>query len=327
MAESKQLALAEENLEEKKGLAIEFLEKVIGINLSDCTLNVTAFGNATISKEVNVHVEMTSQWGSATVIVTFIEDVVQDVVFHPRPLPSWLWIEETEDALSAMRRIMYNYEQYFDPSYAALSQLLDQAMPNQDQMISSESFVLNITENGTHFHWVYLIGGLTVFSPLGIVLSENGHVEVFVNRWGIYKIGSTTIGITEQQAINIASHYAQIYATENQRTIKSTNAELLYEKDFYGIRGDYLYTYYPFWFINVYFEPLGNETIGVYGYLVYMFADNGQIMVATPLIYNTYYSGQSNYLPMTVGMVIVGALVTTVSALVYKRNHRKSRVK
>jgi hypothetical protein len=313
----------EQSLEEKKQLALKFIEKVVGINLSNYVLDIS---ESFAGKTLMFSIELSGGEENITIYVFFERGMILRLDYKPRPPPSWLWTEKPTDNICSVRELLERYELSFNTPYTQILQLLDQALPNQNQTISNGDFTLNITDNGRKFIWNYIVNGIIVFNALSIEVSEDGHLTYLGNRWGIYNVGSTEINVSEEQAINIGLPYAQSYAEEHGRTIESITAVLFYDRDLECIRGDE-YVIYPRWNVEIHFEPLDSWTgSGIYGYAVSLWADTGEVYCASSMGAWSGGSEQPSYLPLFIIVAVTLTPALIGFTLAYRRRSKKPKV-
>jgi hypothetical protein len=296
-------------IENKKVLAFDFIEKVAGINLTRYEKNITILQPG---GEFEVGIQLLSKEGTVTVNILFTRDKISWVYYKPATPPSWLWADESKEKMDAARDILEQYGAHFDTSYVQPARLLDSAVPDLDQVISEGNMTLKITENCRRFVWEYVADGFTLFSPICMEISEDGHLTSFKNAIGIYSVASTEINVSEEQAISIARPVAEAYAQKNGRIINNATAkfrcELLRDR----------YVFFPDWYVGFSFEPDGSY---VSGYGVIVLASSGAVYSSDPVgkVGNT---NNPNYLPVLLILVILTPL-GAASFIALRRRHSK----
>jgi hypothetical protein len=228
--------------------------------------------------------------------------------------PSWLWAGESKEKLDAARDILEQYRAHFDAACAAPARLLDSAVPDLDQVISEGNMTLEITDNCRSFVWKYVANGFTVFIPIRIQISEDGHLMIFQNAIGIYSVTSTEINVSQEQAISIARPFAETYAQKNGRVINNVTAKFRYEL----LRNRYLI--HPDWYVEFSFLPDGSY-IGGYGVIV--FANYPAVYDSGPvegILGNT--NNKPNYLPVLLTLAVLAPLGAG-SFIALRRRHSK----
>lgn len=297
-------------IENKKMLALDFVEKVAGINLSRYEKNIIILqpgGN------LEVDIQFLSEEGNVTVNILFERDKISWVYYKPKVPPSWLWANESKEKLDAARDILEQYRLHFDAACAQPILLLDSAVPDLDQVISEGNMTLKITENCRRFVWEYVANGFTLFSPICIEISEDGHLIIFKNAVGIYSVASTEINVSEEQAISIARHAAETYAQKNGRVINNVTAKFRYEL----LRNRYLI--YPDWYVEFSFEPDGSY-VGGYGIIV--LANSGAVYDSGTVARVGNANNEPNYLPVLLALAVLAPL-GAASFIAFRRTHSK----
>ncbi|MFP3984964.1 MAG: hypothetical protein ACLFU9_03225 [Candidatus Bathyarchaeia archaeon] len=306
--------------EYEKQLSLKFVDEVMGINLSNYTID---FSILRPGEDVEVDVQLSSGEGNATICVLLQRGKISWVYHRPRTPPSWLWAGEVKESLGAVKETLTRYQSHFDVSTTQFIQVLDEAEPNQNQTISYGNLTLEVKNNGRHFNWIYVVEGMEVYNTLSIQVSEDGHLTNFISKLGIWSVGSTKINISEENAKSIALPYAQEYANEHGRTIKSVDATVRYNQDIWSERAD-RYTFYPFWTISIEFEQPHNWTgTGISGYHVSIWADTGKVYYAHPQALWSSEPNQPNYSPLAIIAVLMAPAIIT-SYIVYRKRSKKA---
>ena len=125
------------------------------------------------------------------------------------------------------------------------------------------------------FRWYWTKGELKSYRK-GIQVyfdMDKGFVEAFIFSWPFYKIGSTDINVSEEEAVQMALEEAEGVINETGAKVKDIDTELVM-----GRRVDY-FTLYPIWLIWIWFDGFyeyGCEK-NVIGYHVAIWADTGEI--------------------------------------------------
>jgi hypothetical protein len=303
-------------IENKKMLAFDFVEKVAGINLSRYEKNITILKTVNCEilvpgEDFEVDIKLLSEEGNVTVNILFDRDKIWWVYYEPKVPPSWLWANESKDKLGAVRDIVEHYRMHFDTSYTQPARLLDNAVPDLDQVISEGNMTLKITENCRRFVWEYVANGFTLFCPTCIEISEDGHLIVFKNAIGIRSVASTEINVSEEQAISIARSRAEAYAQKNGRVINNVTTTFRCEL----LRNRYLF--YLVWYVNFNFEPDGSY---YGGYSVIVLAHSGTVYESQPIGRLFYANNEPNYLPVLLILAVLAPLGAT-SFIAFKRRH------
>jgi len=303
--------------ESQRQLALVFVEKVAGINLSKYAYNISV---GKIGGEFEVQIRVSSEKGNVTIFVSFMRGKILFVQYKPETPPSWLWTDKVSNNLYAARQIIERSQLFLNTSYIQCIQLLNNALPNQNQTITRENMTLQIRDNGRKLDWNCVINGIPVLSYLQVHLSDDGHLIGFGNGGQIYRVGTTQVKISKEQAISIAYQYAQKYANEHGQTIASVYAMLQSTWGYSAFRGDE-YVIYLDWVVQMTFDKVNID--GVTRYVVHLSADTGQVLKHAPYGPIKVYSPEGTESPLNYllgfSIVAIVASTTTASFIVYRK--------
>lgn len=184
-----------------------------------------------------------------------------------------------------------NYQSYSGNSfYGGLGSMLDKVDANKNLTITSGNVKLevNASEGSTIFRWTYTYNGIGAPDKCVALCYENGFLKYFIDNWDLYKIGSTTVNLSEKEAIDIAMERARTFswnmgsgnATVKIMNFKVTNAMIwenvfcsnLYADEARSEDPLMLYPVRHVWVSLDKFYP-GN----VYGIEVYLWADTKDV--------------------------------------------------
>jgi hypothetical protein len=187
------------------------------------------------------------------------------------------------DSLTTAKKAIQNYQNLFGASYCnKFEQLIPDITRAQSLTIDSDGRVLNIKYLGDSktpleyaiLTWSQNIDGVTIpGQSVQATVSNTGILTSFADSLGLYKVATTCIAISQQQARDIAMPYINTYATANNKAVENITTTLGYVTDLNGTRGD-SYTIYPQWGISATF---GKSSSDVDGFNVLVWADNGQV--------------------------------------------------
>jgi len=216
-------------------------------------------------------------------------------------------VQPTTDMLEMAKGFISRYQNYSGISYyEPLKSMLDAVEANENVTITSGDAKLKVTYSGNSasFRWIYTLNGVEAESKCIALHFERGFLKYFTDKWSIYKIGSTDINLSKEEAINLAMDTAENYSwkvtfgnevievTEfnisgvSEATLMFTNE--IWQKDARG--GDPL-TVYPRWRIRLYFDKLYPGK--VYGVNVGIWADTKEVIQIRTMI----LMGDSSYNP------------------------------
>jgi hypothetical protein len=119
------------------------------------------------------------------------------------------------NTLEMAKNFLADYEIYSKNSfYGDLNSMLDKvdANKNSTATFSNEKLEVTMERGSTTFRWKYTYNGIEAPNKCIASRYENGFLKYFVDYWSLYKIGSTTIDLSEEEAINIAMEHAKTYS-------------------------------------------------------------------------------------------------------------------
>ncbi|MGB9960450.1 MAG: hypothetical protein ACPLKQ_08065 [Candidatus Bathyarchaeales archaeon] len=189
------------------------------------------------------------------------------------------------NVIEAAKGIIQRYQIYSGASYIKTMQnMLEQINELKPAAIKSDNVKLNISieENYAYIKWMYTINNIDVPSKAVSLIFKNGDLYLFRDTWDLYKIGTTEVVISKEEAISIAKKHVQKYSYTVDGILIS-NFTILDEQVIATLsmqdRGNY--TLYPHWEIR-----MGLDRVypgGVTGFQVMLWADTGEVTHITPI--------------------------------------------
>ncbi len=268
--------------------ALTFLTDVVGLDMTKY--------NATLT---NNRLEYPSDLGGlANEYVDYILDSDESVVdvgcvFINKTLAycnlyvykgSPLYAQSPTNVLDAAKGIIDRYQTYTGNSYIqVMRDMLDPVteLEPMTKTVGNVKLEISKNENGpyTYIEWVYTSNGIDFDRKRVRFSFQDGTFRSFSGLWNLYKIGSGSINVSEEEAISIARNATKdmpkLYGRVGNETIvlQPIVAEEPVETELMaGIREPL--TLYPLWHIQLYFDKLyGNY----YGVAVDIWADTGEI--------------------------------------------------
>jgi hypothetical protein len=269
---------------------LSVLANVVGLDmLVDSNIILTKYRQTSylgVLPEEAVSCIVESSEGNLEVSCEFVNNTlrmiyVSDVKGSPR-------LNQTPaNVIDAARGFLSDYQAHAGASYCEeLKSMLYSADGSRNVTITSGNATLEVTVygNSAAFRWIYTHDGIAAPSKAIGLSFEDGFLKYFVDDWGLYKIGSWDINLSEQEAVNIAMNATESYSWRvwmADRTMDVTEFEIskfcgaqltflngVTEKD--ARDGDPL-TLYPNWRIRLALDKTypGN----VYGLTVDVWAD------------------------------------------------------
>jgi hypothetical protein len=356
--------LAEEITAQEKALTI--LNDAVGLDTAKYTknleLNPPDLYFETLPQE-SLKYAFESNESKLEVICAFVSENLRSMSVYILD-GSPIVIHPATNTLEMAKVFISKYQTYSGASYyGMLRPMLDSVEADKNVTETSGNAKLEVTVNGNSasFRWTYTFNGVEAPSKCVALRFEQGFLKYFIDTWSLYKIGSTDINLSREEAVEIAIDRAKNFSwnvsmggdnppvevTEfNITGVSKTTLDFgnyISKKDARG--GDPL-TLYPGWHIKLYFDKLypGN----VYGVDVGIWADTGEAhdiraMISglgpppedstvpptePPPSQQPGFLGSS--LPMEYGYAIVTIIVVTIATaafLVYFRKIRKTHTK
>jgi len=195
------------------------------------------------------------------------------------------------DNVSMARSFLQKYRAAFDLAYCdAFASVLDEVSSLSDGMEiwkTSQNFVLyvNMTSTYIDFRWKYTENGMLAFGKsLSISVSTSGYVSAFHDNWKFYTVGSTTVNVSKEQAINESLALAKPYMESvNVGAGQIESLLWLYDPTESGEKQSWIL--YPCWQIYIEFDPPYTLPSGaaMVAYSVSMRADTNEVLHAHPV--------------------------------------------
>jgi hypothetical protein len=112
----------------------------------------------------------------------------------------------SDNALDLSKDFLSNYQSYTDNAfYGELKSTLDtvEANKNVTAVFGNKKLSVTTQEDSTTYRWVYTINGIEAPAKCVALKYENGFLKYFIDNWDLYKIGSTAVNVSEEQAIDV----------------------------------------------------------------------------------------------------------------------------
>lgn len=159
---------------------------------------------------------------------------------------------------------------------------------NSTATVGNVKLRANVTTNYVTFSWIYTSNGVDAAEKSVALGYKNGFLNYFLDTWDLYKVGSTTVNLSKDEAVAIAMKSAKTFSykvgsgndTFEVKDFNITRAmvtQLLFCSSI-GMdkaRGDDALTIYPMWRIGIGLDKFypGN----VYGIYVDIWADTKEV--------------------------------------------------
>jgi hypothetical protein len=211
--------------------------------------------------------------------------------FATKPLQIGNVTLQVVDLVETTKDFLNDYQSYSGKSfYGELGSMLENVDGEENVTKTLGNVKLEVTNSAssTTFRWTYTCNGIEAPSKCVALRYKNGFLKYFIDNWDLYKIGSTSVNISEQEAIDIAMERAKTFSWKvgsgnNTFEVKDFNVTqaMIWETVFFSslyadtARSEDLLMLYPMrhvWVSLDKFYP-GN----VYGFSVYVWADTGDV--------------------------------------------------
>jgi hypothetical protein len=195
------------------------------------------------------------------------------------------------DLVGTAKGFLSDYQSYSENAfYGELGSMLENvdADKNGTKTVGNVKLEVAVSEDSTVFRWTYTFNGIDASDKCVAIGYKDGFFKYFIDNWNLYKIGSTTVNISEKEAIDIAMEQARAFSWNmgsGNDTVKisgfTVTNGMIWENVFCSnlyannARSEDPLMLYPVrhvWVSLDKFYP-GN----VYGFNVYVWADTGEV--------------------------------------------------
>jgi competence protein ComGC len=207
---------AAEATNQEKGLAI--LNTVVGLDLTKYAVTLQEDSQASYLDVVpldNIVYDLTSGGSRLKMLYTFAGGNLQMIhVLETTGTPS-LKSPTSANAVEMAKTFLNNYQAYTaDSLYGELKSTLNGVDANKNATITSGKTQLEVcaTTGYTRFKWTYTFNGAIASSKFVAMGFKNGFLTAFVDNWQLYKIGSTSLSLSKNEAVTIALDAARAHS-------------------------------------------------------------------------------------------------------------------
>jgi hypothetical protein len=287
-------AHAAENTNPQK--ALDIMNNVIGVDLLKCT--ATPKDNPSnsylgIVPQDNVRYTLGSNGSeTADIRLSFVNGKLRVIHVLGTADPSCLK-KTSSNSLEMAKDFLSTYHSYSEnPFYSQLKTMLNDISVGENLTKTSSNIKLEVSNSEYYdsetYSWTYSNNGVEAKSKCVTISYESGFLKYFIDNWDLYQIGSTTVNISEKQAIETGMQFARnfswkispdndTYQVKNYTVANAMVWETVYLSNLYADnpRSEDPLMLYPIrhvWVSLDKFYP-GN----VYGLNVYIWADTGNV--------------------------------------------------
>ncbi|MGD0029180.1 MAG: hypothetical protein ABSC91_09600 [Candidatus Bathyarchaeia archaeon] len=318
-----------------KSFALQFLGRVAGFNLSDCTVafSTPAGPYRMPNSQVTPHFKTVltgmigNNYGKADVAFTFVDGNFWFYDLHMlygslSPSPSE---ESLNDSLSTLVSRVNECRSLFNASYwSDFAQLAVAALQTQLLSIKNENFSLEIENETTFLATCYaeIDGQYTSLSrSLQVYMSNTGVVTGLIDNMMVDHVATTNVTVSDDQAIAIADPYIETYAQQSGQQVTSINATFRYQTDIEEQRGD-SFAVYPQWVVEASYDK--PNAYNATGYGVIIWADSGEVSSKGPIDFFGSTSGKDpTNLLLLLLLTAITAFVVVSGAYLQRKRRRK----
>lgn len=283
---------------QQKGLTI--LSNVVGLDLAKYNVTTTEYqpnvqaSYLGVVPQTNVGYDLTSADNKLKLLFTFANGNVQmmqvleskGAPILTKPLPSSNTRKMAIDFLN-------NYQMYTgNPLYGQLKSTLINLDASKNLTKTIGNIILEVVANNnngyTNFKWYYSSSGaIAPYSKFVALIYKEGFLACFVDNWQFYNVGSTSVNLSEEEAITIALKAAKAHSwslkLENDALdVKNFNesnvrwTSLLFDNSLNAnkMRSDDALELYPVWRVGI---ALNKWYGHMYGIQVDIWADTKEV--------------------------------------------------
>jgi hypothetical protein len=274
-----------------RDFALQFLGNVVGFNMTD--YRIVSFKVGPTYAMPDSHHYITPM---QAVISNYSNDTVFTATFEFVDGKMWSYTLDGEfgngtltayDCLPIANRSLVGYRALLnDTDYEKAAEMLSTAINTRTLRVEDENSCLQISyvDNCstasdyrlyTSLTYTTKIDGVTIpMEGLSLSISKNG-LLTWLGDGSMYHVVSTAVEVSEGEAVNMSSSYAEAYASQHGQKITSINATFEFARDWGCVRGNDDFAIYPLWSVLVKFDRVNDENVLTYN--VAIWADSGQI--------------------------------------------------
>lgn len=186
---------------------------------------------------------------------------------------------QSTDILQATRDLVNRYKSVMNDSYLPeITTLLNLATgTGNDQTYGNAKLQLSILGVNSEAYMIFTNNNTDFVSKSLHLVLENRVVTQFNDDWFLYKIGSTQITISKEQAMLIAKNSAKTFSyNSNGATVSNLTAlDSPISVEFWGHTKTDSLTLYPYWYVTLRLDKTYSG--GVNGIGVGIWADTGKV--------------------------------------------------
>jgi hypothetical protein len=262
--------------------ALSIITDVIGLDLTRYGSKHSNYNSEIYDGVFREYVDYTleASGSKVSVFLTFANNILIQWCIYPLEGAPLYTEPLAANPLDTVKDTLQRYQEYAN---AALVQEARNVLDTVAELKTINTTVgdlkMRVSEENsfTNIHWVRTINGLEFTTGLGVRLT-NGIVDIFTDRSRFFKIGSSEVNISREEAVRIAQEEAKAFTTVK---IWLGNGYETFpfrvKEEPFTVRlqvGTDNFMMYPYWYVWFVADP---EVYSVKGVEVYMRADTGEV--------------------------------------------------
>ncbi len=308
--------------------ALSFLTNVAKLNTSSYNVEVFVDNMPGFNYDKTLKFNFSSAESKIDVLCLFKDNSLFWCTIYPVKGPPAFTTPKSSDVLTTARDTLDSLRAFSAKDYLpTMRSMLDSVTELKSSKTTVGNFTQEIAVSGSivRISWEPFANGLSNPQNKLTLEFKDGNLMFFADYLGMFKIGSTEVKISEQEAIQIAIERARAYSwVQGDETVSNVNvldspviANISLQN-----RGDN--TLYPFWDIWL---PLDKTYPGgVTAFHVGIWADTGKVEYITPIGYygapgsvpSESQETSSDY-SLAIAIALIATTAVIVSYLLYKR--------
>lgn len=243
-------------------------------------------------------VDSTGQCGTSILTVTFTfwdKELISCSFYEESRGPPLYSKQPVTDLRDAASGFLQRYQTYTgDTQLAQMRSLLDmvEVASNTTKTVDNLSLEVHVKDDRTLFTWGNTLNG-TSYSRLHLGF-KGGNVSGFKDDRKFYKLGSSEVNISEEQAVSIALKHVETYSymyNDEEIADFNINKELILTHPHFLNKTANPMELYPCWIVDL---GLDDVYPGYVAYIqVWLWADSGEVFICRAMSYGGFLSDPS----------------------------------
>lgn len=308
--------------------ALRFLTNVAKLNTSSYHVEVFIDDTPGPNYDKTLKFNLTSGETKLDVLFLFRDNSLFWCTIYPVTGSPAFTTPKSSDVLSTAKDTLDRLQAFSAKEYLpTVRSMLDTVteLRNSKTTIADFTQEIAVSGNTVRISWEPFANGLSNPQNKLTLEFENGHLSFFADYLSMFKIGSSDVKISEQEAIKIALEYARNYSwVQDNQTVSNVNVLDSPVIANISLQNKGNNTLYPYW--NIWLPLDKMYPGGVTAFHVGIWADTGEVAFITPI----GYGGDPNAVPsesqettsdysLAIAITLITATAVIVSYLFYKR--------